>query len=262
MKLYLHGNSCLASGIENWAHLARLTNAEQAYDQTIQVKPTLSKIPPREARRLNSIAKFAIASAEQAVADTDVKLEDLANIFSSGCGDMDIFNHLCLGLASEDKVISPTKFSHSLLNAVAGVWNISTGNTARSLSITAGQYSIGAGLIETVMQCNQEQQPVLLVGYDIATPDPISSVFPVSANFAFALLLSSNSTNAKLSLEFNFTTANIDYSDLQEYFQNNYAAAALPLLNAICKVKATNSPQSVVLEFSQGQNLKIEVSPC
>ena len=75
-------------------------------------------------------------------------------------------------------------------NAASGYWGISTGNRAPSTFISGAEHSFGAGLLEAASQAQASQEPILLVGYDIANHAPIADSSPIRENFALALVLS------------------------------------------------------------------------
>lgn len=258
MTIYLDGLGLFGPGLPNWPHAQKVFAQEAPYRQEEVALPTLQQIPPREARRLTHLAKLALCVTEQAL--KQVQPVALSSIFMSSAGDHDIFNDLCQSLAEMSRAISPTKFSHSLLNAVAGVWGIAAKSHERSISISAGEYIIGIGWLETILQITEA--PVLLVFYDAKTAPPLAQAYPIAFDFAAAFVLSSQQTNASLAkLETCYSQAPLTqlcHAELAKLQGQNPLTDLLPLLEAL----ANPQGQTVTLAYAPGQHLSFKVLPC
>jgi len=79
-------------------------------------------------------------------------------------------------MASTPTLVSPTKFHNSVHNAAAGYWTIAAECTRPYTSLSAGEFSFGAGLLETCVQALTGDENVLLVAYDIDARGPLAPV--------------------------------------------------------------------------------------
>jgi len=87
-------------------------------------------LPATERRRAGRCVKLALAAGLDAVAGAGADAGALGAIFASSSGDGETCHAICETLASDDRLISPTRFHNSVHNAPAGYWSIATGATA------------------------------------------------------------------------------------------------------------------------------------
>ena len=130
------------------------------------VKPNPSRLSANERRRASDSVLLAIEVAEHAVRASGHDASQLASIFTSAHGDLPITDALCTQLAQAPLQLSPTRFHHSVHNAASGYWAIASGCRAPSTAVSAHAHSFAAGLLEALLHCACEREPVLLVGYD------------------------------------------------------------------------------------------------
>lgn len=211
-------------------------------------KPEL--IPRNERRRAPLSVRLAVEVASQAMADSGLNGADIASVFAFGQGDTDITDYMCSVLATEEKMLSPTKFHNSVHNAASGYWTISSVCQQASNSISAFDQSVPLGLLEAVSQVCFEDRPVLLSCYDIS-PQPILQ-FPLFAQhpFACAMLLVPESQHraGDASLEIQPGAGQYDWGPislaaLQNVYDSNPAARCLPLAEALAKKGSAISGQ-------------------
>lgn len=190
-----------APGMPNWAAGQPVLAGEHDYLPTpiAKYKPTL--LPANEARRATLLVRLAFQAAEEALANWQAdnvpaklsahnrQASDLAAVFTSSGGDMDIMDRLCTTIANKPTLISPTYFHNSVHNAPAGYWSIATESRLPSTSISSGDMSFAAGLLEAALQLQTMADPLLLVSYDTAIKPPLYAKKPVSEPFAFAMIL-------------------------------------------------------------------------
>jgi hypothetical protein len=86
--------------------------------------------------------------------------------------------------------VSPTKFHNSVHNAAAGYWTIAAECTRPYTSLSAGEQSFGAGLLEACMQALSENENVLLVAYDIDARGPLAPVASSKGLLSVGLIVS------------------------------------------------------------------------
>ena len=202
--------------------------------------PLPTFLPANERRRSTPTIKLALAAAGQAVDHAAIDAGQLATVFASSLGDMKICDMLCRALASHDKPVSPTQFHTSVHNAPAGYWSIATGSQQASTSLAIAGSSFPAAMLETALQAQSTEQPVLLVTYDHPASFPLSASVPVAIAFAVALVIQVDNDNPTLNLDLGDGEPTIlDNPELERIRLGNPAARALPLLQAIAEGAAS-----------------------
>jgi hypothetical protein len=192
-------------------------------------RPVATLLPPAERRRCAPSVAWALAVAQEAVAQSGLDAGAFAVVFASSDGDGDIVHRLCTALATPAAAVSPTDFHNSVHNAATGYWSIGAHSQAPSTAICAYDGSFSAGLLEAACQIAAEARPVLLVVVDLPYPPPLITHRPVRHGFATALALEPGAT-LEVSLD-DGTASTLPLGD----FQGNAAAACLPLLAALAR---------------------------
>ena len=152
-------------------------------DETV---PALEQIPAMQRRRLSGIAKLALNSAIQSLNSESVDYI----VWASQYGD----EHKTLKILADvlqDQTPSPTQFSTSVHNAIAGLYSILCQDATPSTSLAA---SWSEALVEAyawLKTCGQQNARALVVYYDEALPEiyleaPHFNAFAVSAIIALA----------------------------------------------------------------------------
>ena len=90
-------------------------------------RPAPSGLAANERRRAPDSVLVALQVAEQAVAQSGHAAASLASVFTSAHGDLPIVDALARTLAGDPKLLSPTRFHHSVHNAPSGYWAIASG---------------------------------------------------------------------------------------------------------------------------------------
>lgn len=128
-------------------------------------------VPKMFQRRLSPLAKAVFNSADKCVAIG----EQIPAVFSSAhgeiCKSLEMLNAIQVG----DEV-SPTVFSLSVHNAIAGLFSIVYANQQEITVVTPGQEGIAPAFIEGLGILQEGADAVLLVLYD----EPIADFYPVS----------------------------------------------------------------------------------
>ncbi|MND52101.1 hypothetical protein D3C80_431080 [compost metagenome] len=187
-------------------------NISQLYisraDETV---PALEKIPAMQRRRLSPIAKLAINSA---IGSLNAEAVDYI-VWASQYGD----EHKTLKILADvlqDQTPSPTQFSTSVHNAIAGLYSILCQDSTPSTSLAA---SWSEALIEAYAWLKTTKQPnsrVLVVYYDEALPE-IYQEFQPFRGFAMSALISLDAPN----LQFDphaLTQHRHQYIDAQNFY--------------------------------------------
>ena len=204
-------------------------------------EPVPDLLPAREGRRAPLHVRLALEAAAQACRENGVPLNSVLTVFTSAMGDIQITDYMCRTLATENPMLSPTKFHNSVHNAASGYWAIGAENRLASTAIAAGENSFGAGLLEAVILAGDTAMPVLLVAYDVPAPGPLMAVSRNRQPFACGILLSGAAGNSgwrELSLQAEHDVASTPAADmpwLKQLAAENSSATAADLLRALAQ---------------------------
>lgn len=162
------------------------------------------QIPAMQRRRLSTIAKKALTVACQSLAQArsaGVTVDYL--LWVSRFGDesktLNILKEIDAG-----EVPSPTAFSTSVHNAIAGLYSILLEDDMPSSSLSAGEETLSEGMLESMalLQSGQARH-VLLVCYDEVLPELYQATFEATASYqpeavALAMVVSLQQPNLQL----------------------------------------------------------------
>lgn len=149
--------------------------------------PLTAAMPMLLRRRLGKLGQLAVAAAYEAGAAPPVRY-----VFCSRHGEFG----RTLGLLRDGALgepLSPTEFSVSVHNALAGLLSIATKATGGHTALAAGADTFAYGLVESAASlAAAPDEPVLLVYFDEPLPAPFDALVPPAdeAPLACALLLS------------------------------------------------------------------------
>ncbi|MCR4302082.1 MAG: beta-ketoacyl synthase chain length factor, partial [Sulfuricaulis sp.] len=265
LLIYVDGIGVWAPGLAGWAASREILAGGKSYQATVLPRPTPAILPPTERRRSSNTTLLAIQAAEEAVECAAANPQELATVFASSSGDLDILHDLCAALALPERQVSPTRFHNSVHNAAAGYWSIACGSQRPSTSLSGHDFTFAAGLIESIAQIAEECQPVLLVAYDWPPSLPLHAKRPLSAAFGVGMMLSSQKSErsiAALRIEMTTSCANktsiMSDAGMETLRCGNPAARALPLLAVIARQQSA----IVSLDYLDGNCLQIGVSRC
>jgi hypothetical protein len=165
-------------------------------------------------------------------------------------------------LASNDRLISPTRFHNSVHNVAAGYWGIATGAMTTASVLSAFDASFGAGLLEALSQVVVDDTRSVLLACDTPYPEPLFSTRPIPDAFGIALVLApQHSARALAQITVSLTEAGADRLDdsaLENLRLAIPAARGLPLLRSI----ALRQDKRVVLDYLDSTRLAVAISPC
>ncbi|HEV3011238.1 MAG TPA: beta-ketoacyl synthase chain length factor [Burkholderiales bacterium] len=221
----------LAPGLAGWPAAARVLSGEALFSPSAVSRPMVNLLPPAEHRRCAPSVAWALAVAQEAVANSGLPSEDFSVVFVSSDGDGDIVHRLCTALAAPVAEVSPTDFHNSVHNAATGYWSIGAHSSAPSTALCAYDSSLAAGLLEAACQITTEARRVLLVAVDLPYPAPLAVHRPVRHGFAAALALEAG---PQLEISLGDGKPSSLPAGL-ESFGGNAAAACLPLLAALAR---------------------------
>ncbi|MBN9203213.1 beta-ketoacyl synthase chain length factor [Methylibium petroleiphilum] len=261
LSVSVRGIGLLGPGLADWSGGRSLLREPSSWVFQPTVLTAPARLPPAERRRAGDVVKLSMAVADQACTEAGADTRHLATVFTASSGDAANCNALCEALATPQRAISPTRFTNSVHNAVAGYWHIATTSRAPSTSLCAHDGSFGAGLLEAMAQCVSARRPVLLVAGDAPYPEPLHSVRPLSAAFGVALLLDVGPVDAPLPMltlrsdETEAPASDCGDAALDALRLGVPAARSLPLLRAL----AGSAPASLHIEGLEG--FTVEVRP-
>ena len=254
----IEGVGLVGPGLAGWESARGMLSGRSAYEPRATVMPSPEVLPPTERRRAGKCVRLALAAGLEAATASGRNARDLAAIFTSSTGDGENMHAICEALASDDRLISPTRFHNSVHNAPAGYWGIATGAMGATDSIAAFDASFGAGLLEAMGRLAQHpRQPVLLVAYEAPYPEPLHATRPIADSFAVGVVLAANGS-AGVPITMETTTQAPDAmqaAPLEALRSGIPAARALPLLVQL----AQGTKGRVVLEYLDGLSLAVTV---
>jgi hypothetical protein len=256
----VEGIGLVGPGLEGWSTSRARLAGTQRYEPLPTAIPSPEVLPANERRRAGKTIKLALAAGLEAARMAGRDAKDLPAIFASSGGEGDNCHAICEALASDDRLISPTRFHNSVHNAAAGYWGIATGAMAPSDAIAAYDASFAAGLLEALVRlASDPAQPTLLIAYDTPYPHPLSGVRPMADSFAVALVLAASSAagpRIEARIEDAAPTAMEDAA-LEALRHAIPAARSLPLLHAL----ASDDSSTLALEYLEGRSLRLVVRP-
>jgi len=264
MRIFVEGAGLIGPGLCGWQASRPLLAGARTYVHAPTVVIASELLPPAERRRVGIPVKLALAAGCEALLHAARDATATASVFTSSQGDGENLHQICEALATTERNISPTRFHNSVHNAPAGYWSIATRSRKPSTSLCGHDSSFAAGLLDAAVQVVVDANPVVLIAYDQAYPEPLHTIRPINASFGMAMVLTPQATRQS------FATLDIHFGPRQESetrMQNSGlealrsgvpAARSLPLLGALAR-KAT---ESVVIDCPAGNQLRIAVTPC
>jgi len=261
MTVYINDLSVIAPGlVERDPALAILRgDREWAFEEMPSLKPKM--LPANERRRTTNLIRLALESIQHLVRASD-DLERVSTVFVSSDGDLEITDKLCMALAQDDKMVSPTLFHNSVHNAPAGYWSIAAAMQGPSTSISAANASFASGLQEAVAQVAVDGNTVLFVAYDYPAPLLLKRLRHFSHPMAIALRLGSKAEDdayGRLELVGREVHDDLSYcknDSLQALQEASPVGAGLPLLEALVRKQGGQ----IILPYLRGEKFKVTVS--
>lgn len=242
LQVGLKGVGLVGPGLENWGQAEAVLRGDQRYQAAPLPALKPQQLPPNERRRTTQLIKLAIQAAGEAQQHSGIDAAELACVFASAEGDSWIVDRLCEALCLPQKPVSPTQFLNSVHNAPAGYWGIAAKAQRFSTSIAAGSASFAAGLLEAAAYVAAEGEPVLLVAYDVALPQPLAPFGDSHAPFAAALVLTTAKEPGLLAqLRFDASaevSSRALSGELAALCRDNAAAEALRLLLLLARAES------------------------
>ncbi len=175
-------------------------------------KTLLSAVPKMLKRRLSSLAKTVFSAA----LSCEQEVSHLPIIFSSTHGELAKSLKMMQTIEAGEE-ISPTLFSLSVHNAIAGLFSIAFKNKTEATVLAAGEEGMATAFIEALGLFQEGENEVLLILYD----EPLPGFFPsapyqVSANTcAVALKLTQKGVGQSINFQKGMETGDEGEQPLQ-----------------------------------------------
>jgi hypothetical protein len=187
--VFVEGIALWAPALPGWEIAEPALRGERGPVDPPARRPAAELLPAAERRRAPDSVALALEVARTAVLQSGRDATELASVFTSAHGDLAITDAMCSTLVTAPLQVSPTRFHNSVHNAASGYWGIATGNRQASTALSAFEHSFAAGLLEALVQCAAQAQPVLLVGCDVAACGALASSNDSRGLLAVALVL-------------------------------------------------------------------------
>lgn len=256
MQISVAGMGMVMPGVENWVQGQQLFGDPASFDFSTELVPLARNVlPPNERRRTTRLIQMALHCGQDAVQEWQ---GDLATVFASSCGDLEIVDRIMQALKLPARPVSPTLFHNSVHNAPAGYWSILSGSNSPSTSISAWDASFAAGLLEAATQAVTEHSHVLLVAYDNLPPARLRTKCQITVPVAVGLLLIEEAQGATLEISLSDVGIESTLNDarLEALRLANPAARAFPLMQLL----AAGQDGEVWLPYMHDQLVNIRVS--
>ena len=195
----------IAASLQSWSAWAPGCEGEDAWRRWVEApralategRPEAKFLPPMLRRRCSTLARIMLAVAFEC---TPPELRGrVRTVFASRHGNINESIDLLMRLCRQQP-LSPTRFSHSVHNAQAGLYGIATENREASSSVAAQEDTFGCGYLEALGHLVREPgRPVLLVVGDVPLAETFAALVkePV-ASYGVGLLLSADGPGTKL----------------------------------------------------------------
>jgi hypothetical protein len=237
--VYIEAVGLVAPGLPTWNDGLTVLAGQTPYVPAELPACQTQLLPPNERRRLTASVRLAFRVAEDALRGTDLPAGELATVFATSDGDLEVLHRINQTLAQPARTVSPTDFHNSVHNAAAGYWSIAVSARQASASIAAYDFSFAAGLLEAAALVAGDELNTLLAVYETPAPAPLLAKRPIGAVCGSALVLTPQRSPRSLgALELGMANeAETVMADpaLEALRRANPAARALPLLRLLAR---------------------------
>lgn len=234
------------------------------WQSEVKLQPDL--IPAKSRRRAPQLVKMAVEVMSQACETAAADPQNVATVFSSVMGDMQITDYLCRALSKTPKLVSPTKFHNSVHNAAPGFWSITTGAFSAGSAVSAFEYTPSMALLEACILAAEEDLPVLLVTQEVAATQPLMTVCPAEQPFSAGLLLAPPGFSNKplFALEFRVENQACQWpplsDDLHSLLGSNMSASLLPMLASLVSLRSDVDAETFQFPVSTKNSLHLSLT--
>jgi hypothetical protein len=239
-ELWIDGVALWAPSLPGWDASAPALADDAAPLPAPATRPAPALLAANERRRAPDGVLLALEVAAAAAAMAGADAATLPSVFTSTHGDLAITDAMCRTLAADPRLLSPTRFHHSVHNAASGYWAIAAQSPAASTALAAFEASFAAGLLEAASQAAADDTPVLLVASDTEATGALASTNTSRGLLALALVLAPRlGPRSRWALRWSLvpaaTAQPVPTSHAGQALAANASAAALPLLEALAR---------------------------
>ena len=258
MRSGIDGIALWAPRLPGWERARAILRGAEPPPENDAPRPVPSILPAAERRRAPDSVAIALEVALRACESAGCEPKSLPSVFASTQGDLSISDYMSSTLASDPRLISPTKFHNSVHNAPAGYWTIATGSMRAYTSLSAFHDTFANGLLEALVQSVSSSEQVLYVAYDIAARGPLAAMAPSRGLLAGALVVGpprAGSREVGWRIEAESVSRPTALPANAALVEGNALEPCLPLFEAL----ASDEPAALVLRLSQGSALHLEI---
>jgi hypothetical protein len=262
-KAFIEGLSVWAPGLPNWDDAKAALCGDGAAIRPAAQKCQTGLLEPAVRRRAPETAILACEVGRMAVQEAGLEARELPAIFTSAHGDLALIDSICSSLATDPLQLSPTRFLHSVHNAPAGYWSLASQSIRSMDAITMLDRSFAAGLFSGLVYVQAEQEPVLVVAYDVEACGELRWTTSSRGQLAIAMVLAPESSPlTRGELQWSVHPRSADVPGLPEFgaaffLSANAMAQALPFLKAL----ALAGEARIELALSEHQSLNLNYQP-
>jgi hypothetical protein len=180
--------------------------------------PDAAFLPPMLRRRCTPLTRLVLTAAFGALAEEE--RAEVRTVFASRHGSINDSIELLHTVVAGEK-LSPTKFSHTVHNAQAGLFCIAAGNRRASSSLGARADTFACGWLEALTHLEREPgRPVLLVTSDVPLgPTFAALVEEPRAAYALGLVLEREGAGPGFELDLEGAGAPQPWPDAAEFLR-------------------------------------------
>lgn len=153
-------------------------------------KPPCALVKSRMKRATSILTRSAVEVTTQAIEAAGWPLEEVATVFGSQHGEIQIAVEQMQMMQEGSGVVSPARFKNSVHNTAAGLFSIAATNKRFTTAIAAGAHTFAMCLLEAwgLMLADEAERVVVTVGEE-PLPAPITHFSPhraLALSFALA----------------------------------------------------------------------------
>ena len=190
-------NLCLQFALNTWAVWPPLKLSTDLELGKLQDN-LLSFVPNNLKRRLSPLAKTVFCAVSQCAGINNC----MPVVFSSTHGELARSLQI-IKIIEAGEEVSPTAFSLSVHNAIAGLFSIVYGNTSEVTVLASGEDGIASAFLEALGMLQEGKPEVLMVFYDEPLPDFYpSEPFQLSTDSSCAVALKISKGQDGLAIQF------------------------------------------------------------
>ncbi len=260
--LFIEGVGFWAPSLPGWPEARAAFRGTGSTGHAPVSIPSPAALPSAERRRASETVSLALAVSEEAMNAAACQPRDMLAVFTSAHGDLPAIDQLCDTLARTPRLVSPTRFLHTIHNSPLGVWSVLNGNSRNHTAVSAAECSFAAGLLEAAVLLEMEQQPVLLVGYDTAATGALVHTTRSQGALAVALVLSPHSgphTTARL--DWHLKPGAGEAAEPQTAAGQSLPANGMSQAIPLCEALAAERAAILSMRLSNYQDLHLNLRP-